>query len=88
MSNFARSKGFHRLCVTTMWGANSRSVTFSIIVLCCVLYIAANRFLGEGMLLAVTQLVLQVCVGVRGAILCVPQLRRDVCQKMGWNIKG
>lgn len=89
MSNFANSKGFHRLCVAIMWGANSRSVTFSIIVLCCVLYIAANRLLdGDGILLAMIQLVLQVCIGVRGAILCIPQLRRDVCQKMCWHIKG
>ncbi|MCY9866452.1 hypothetical protein OTK49_28335 [Vibrio coralliirubri] len=86
MSDLANSKGFHCICVTTMWGANSRSVTFSIIVLCCALYVAANRFIDNELALGAIHVLLQVCVGVRGAILVLPSLRRDVCRKMGWNI--
>mgnify|MGYP004191524601 CR=1 FL=1 len=82
---FANSTTFHYVCIFTMYGAQSRFTTFSILVLLIVLGFAANVFLDDGLLLSVVMNTLTMMFGIRSVIFCLSDIRKYICTKMGWK---
>ncbi len=88
MSNtFSNSKLFHYVCVATMYGAHSRLLTALIIIGITIATLTVSNLIENQNIVQVIEILLGVMNGIRIVLLFVPDIRKDVCQKMNWQVQ-
>ncbi len=85
MSNkFSNSKIFHYVCFATMYGAQSKILTATMIVVFILIGASFNQLTSNEMAADFSVQIFSVFIGIRFVLLAIPEIRKDVCRKMNW----